>query len=245
MSDLRVHPLLIGEVGGDEGLLVRGGKIGGGGLGHLVMLPSFVFLIEGAAKRILVDTSFGNPQEITQAIGVPATLKPENELPAVLARVGVRPEEIELVLFTHLHFDHIGNTGLLPNAKFVCQRDELGWAIAPPAWEMAYHAAFAKYILQVRDRLETIEGEVEIETGIRALKLGGHTPGSQAVLVETNDGVVAIAGDNVYLQENLDRNAPIGFFFNLEECVKALDTLRSRADIILPGHDWKTLHMLG
>jgi len=245
MSELRVHPLLVGEVGGDEGLLVRGGKIGGGGLGRLVMLPSFVFFIEGGTRKILVDTSFGSPQEITQAVGVPAELKPENELPAALERVGVKPEEIELVIFTHLHFDHIGNTGLLPNAKFICQREELGWGLVPPAWEMAYHQAFAKYIVGVSERIEAIEGEVKLEKGITAVKLGGHTPGSQAVLVETPHGVVAIAGDNVYLQENLDRNAPIGFFFNLEECVKALDTLRARADVILPGHDWKTLDMLG
>ena len=245
MRGLRVHPLLVGEVGGDEGLLVRGGKIGGGGLGHLVMLPSFVFYIEGATRMTLVDTSFGNPQEITRAVGVPAELKPENELPAALRRVGVKPDEIEQVIFTHLHFDHIGNTGLLPNAKFICQREEIGWAVAPPAWEMAYHPAFARYIVEVSERTETIEGEVEIERGITAVRLGGHTPGSQAVLVETEDGVVAIAGDNVYLRENLDRNAPIGFFFDLEECVKALDTLRARSDIILPGHDWETLDMLG
>lgn len=245
MSKLRVHPLLVGEVGGDEGLLVRGGKIGGGGLGHLVMLPSFVFYIEGAARKILVDTSFGDPEEITEAVGVPAEVKPDNELPAALGRVGVTPEEIELVIFTHLHFDHIGNTGLLPNAKFICQREELGWAVAPPHWEMAYHPAFAKYIVGVSERIEVVEGEAEIEKGITALKLGGHTPGSQAVLVETSGGIVAMAGDNVYLQENLDRNAPIGFFFNLKECVAALHTLRARADIILPGHDWKTLQILG
>ncbi|MGH2616346.1 MAG: N-acyl homoserine lactonase family protein, partial [Thermomicrobiales bacterium] len=66
-----------------------------------------------------------------------------------------------------------------------------------------------------------------------------HTPGSQAVLVDTDAGRVCLSGDLLYFYRNLELNWPVGSFFDLNELMRGYAWMRSNADIIVPQHDWK------
>jgi len=86
------------------------------------------------------------------------------------------------------------------------------------------------------DRLKLVEEE-EILPGISVFWVGGHTPDSQAIAVQTKKGKAIITGDVVSLYKNIELDIPIGVAENIQECYDAMKRIRKEADIILPSHD--------
>lgn len=214
--------------------------------------PVTMFYIEGADQKILVDTGYDptdesdtGPRAAFARRGIPAWIESREEwtVEAQLAKVGVRPDEIDLVIHTHLHFDHIGNNDLFPGATFIAQERELTYAINPPDWVPFYFREFSPKVLDVLDRLELIDGETRVNDHVSLVRLGGHTPGSQVVLVETELGRVCLSGDLAYYYRNLELGWPGGVFFDLPAVVRAFGWMRRNADIIVPQHDWKFLEL--
>lgn len=213
-----------------------------------VMVPVPVWLLEGTQKKILIDTGLGDIDEVSEmqsryGVDFVASRTEGQDLVAGLAKFGVKPEDIDIVVLTHLHFDHVGNTELFPNATFLVQKDELPQATEPPHFCMFYYPEYAYKIEQIRDRLQIIEGDYEIEPGVRLEKIGGHTPGSMVVMVDTAVGTVCLTSDVMYNYKNLELNWPMGSFWDLPELLAGYDRLRKEADIIVPEHDWKFLEV--
>lgn len=209
-----------------------------------VMVPVPVWYIEGARQKILIDTGLGDCREVaavqsSYGIDFICERKPEQDLIAGLRAVGVEPKDIDLVVLTHLHFDHFGNNELFENATFVTQRCEIGMALAPPRYSGFYYRELSHYLDSIRDRLEGIEGDLELEPGLRLAKLGGHSPGCMAVFADTAVGTVALTGDAMYNYKNLELNWPMGAFWSLPEMMSGFDRIRREADVIVPNHDWK------
>jgi len=173
-----------------------------------------------------------------------------------LAKVDVDPAEVKKVIITHMHWDHAGacyppGEFPFPNAKFYIQEKE--WETAmytvlgdPWLLEHAYHLSTATYTyyyrpawlaLQNEGRVKLVNGQVEIAPGVRLMRLGGHTPGLQIVIVSTRVGDVVIASDLLYFYFNLDE--PIGWFWNLEQVRLGAHKIEELATsgIIFPGHD--------
>ena len=100
----------------------------------------------------------------------------------------------------HLHFDHCGGNRLFPGIPIRVQRREREAACEPgytiPEW---VEFPGARYV--------ELEGEEEIVPGVRVLPTPGHTPGHQSVLVDTDDGLVVVAGDVAYRWEDFDAAA--------------------------------------
>lgn len=238
-----VHPSLgfeqVKPYGYDEAITWSDGSVGPG-----VRQPVPVWLISGHGRHILVDTGFDSPAEVLAACAnygyaAYARRTPEQELPAQLACAGLQPEDIDLVVLTHTHFDHIGGTGLFPNATFVVQRDEIPFCLAPPKFGLFYYQEYARHLLAVLDRVKPVEGDLELVPGIHLAKLGGHSPGSMAVIVETSQGRVAIAGDIVYDSKNLELEWPIGAYYRMDQLLAGMQRLRLLATKVLPNHCWK------
>ena len=211
-----------------------------------VMVPVPVWLLEGTDKKILIDTGLGDVDEVSHmqsryGVDFVASRTAEQDLVEGLARHGVSPEEIDIVVLTHLHFDHVGNNELFPNAKFVVQKDELPQAESPPHFCMFYYPEYAYKIDAVRDRLEIIDGDIELEPGVRLVKIGGHTPGCMVVMVDTAIGTVCLTSDVMYNYKNLELNWPMGSFWNLPELMDGYARIRREADVIVPEHDWQFL----
>jgi glyoxylase-like metal-dependent hydrolase (beta-lactamase superfamily II) len=211
-----------------------------------VMVPVPVWLIEGAGKTILIDTGLGEIDEVSRmqsryGVDFVASRAEDQHLVAGLARYGVKPEDVDIVVLTHLHFDHIGATEMFPRAKFYVQRDELPQGVAPPSFCMFYYPEYSYKITDIRDRLVVIDGDVDVADGVRLVKIGGHTPGCMVVMVETASGVVCLTSDVMYNYRNLELNWPMGSFWNLPELMRGYDRLHREADIIVPEHDWQFL----
>jgi glyoxylase-like metal-dependent hydrolase (beta-lactamase superfamily II) len=231
---LAIHPLNLGEMELDYSFFVWGTN-----QGMPMRIPTTCWLITGAEKPILVDSSFRTPEAITEAAGIPAWRSPEQTLEAQLARHQLTPADIGYLIHTHLHHDHTGLDDQVPNARILLQRAELQYAAAP----LFPHPFFdrvdiTKLVGPLWNRIELLDGERELFPGIRAVVTGGHSPAHQMLYVEVPSGTAIIAGDAAYIAEmNVGKQVPMGYFVNLSEVMAALGRLSREGKHILPSHD--------
>lgn len=242
----RVHPLLLGEAEVGCALDVFWGMNKDQGR---VTVPILAFLIEGARAPILVDAGMRSAERAVSIHRLgPHGIGPGMTLPEQLARHGVKPEEVETVILTHLHYDHCGGCELLPNARIVVQRSELAAAAAPMgprtldigSRELFYDRLdVAAMVNTLWDRVELIEGDTELFPGIECILYpNSHTPGSQCVYIKTLDGVIGCVGDMVRKVDiNIHKAIPPGIYYDLEQMQRAMRDIALRGDIIYPAHD--------
>ncbi len=147
-------------------------------------------LVRTNGKTILVETGNGTKWD--------AKLRniyrfPDNDpLMESLAKAGVKPEEIDFVINTHLHFDHAGgNTHLVegravpafPNAKYIVQKAELEHAMRPTERDRASYYAHDFVPVTDAGQWQFVEGDAEILPGISVVKIPGHNLNIQAVQI--------------------------------------------------------------
>ena len=245
-GQFRVHPLLLGEAEVGRALDVFWSLTKESGR---VTVPVLAFLIEGGPEPILVDTGMRDPIRAMEVHRLgPHRSLPEWSLEAQLRNHGVAPRDVATVILTHLHYDHAGACQALPRAQFLIQRRELIEAAAPMGprkLEIGSRELFydrkdvAALVDELWDRVELLEGDVEICPGIQCvLYADTHTPGSQCVYVESQEGTVALVGDIVRkIDVNVEQEIPPGLFYNLESTRRAILDVKRRADRILPAHD--------
>lgn len=150
-------------------------------------------LIRTGAQNILVDTGIGTKwdERSRDMFGIAH----ETTLDQSLAALGVAPDDIDVVIDTHLHFDHAGgNTRLdeagdtvpaYPRARYVVQRGELETASHPHERERASYLPENWEPLVRSGQLETVDGECEIAPGVTVFPVRGHNDWTQLVLVES------------------------------------------------------------
>jgi glyoxylase-like metal-dependent hydrolase (beta-lactamase superfamily II) len=144
-------------------------------------LPVNVILLRTDDATLLVDTGAG-PK--------PRAFFPDGEARLLdeLARLGVAPEDVDVVVHTHLHIDHIGWDGAFPNARYVVHEDD--WAYFTTEASLAERPHLREKVLPLQ-RVERVTGETEIVPGVRVQPTPGHTPGHMSVRA----GELAVLGD--------------------------------------------------
>jgi len=183
----------------------------------------------------------------------PHRARSEWDLVSQLKALRVEPEEIRHIVLTHLHYDHTGKCDLFPNAKIIIQKSELEEAAAPiitENLEIGGRALFydrkdlAMIVDDLWDRVVLIDGDEEIVPGVRCkLFRNSHTPGSQAVYVDTPGGTSILLGDiarNVEL--NIEKQVPPGLYYDLRSMQATLATLRKDGRFFYPTHDYGVVH---
>ncbi|MDP9243901.1 MAG: MBL fold metallo-hydrolase [Chloroflexota bacterium] len=150
-----------------------------------------LLLIEAAGKRILVETGTGvrmteRDREIKGVEG--------GDPGAALRAVGEDPESIDYVVLSHLHYDHAGGMvdesgrPLFPRARYVVQRDESEAAHGDELRVQGIMEVEQLDAVRAANQLAEVNGEVELVEGVNLLRTGGHTRGSQAVLIGSSHG---------------------------------------------------------
>ena len=117
MSNYKIYPLNLGTITRAKSQLVSTDKSG-----EIIDIPILAWYLTDGNKKIVVDTGGIAPDGIHF---MPYVRTEEQTLRAQLERLGVRSEEIDMVILTHLHWDHSGCMDIFPNAKFYVQRAEL------------------------------------------------------------------------------------------------------------------------
>jgi glyoxylase-like metal-dependent hydrolase (beta-lactamase superfamily II) len=239
--DLTIIPLDVGAIQTDKSNLTPRRDYG-----TPVEAASIIWFIDASPNKIIVDTSFKSVA-MSSRLHHPIKVerRPEQEILRALSAIGVKPEAIDIVVLTHLHWDHCQNNQLFANARFIVQREELRYAIAP----LHFHAAMYEALtINMRPlwldtpNIEVVDGDRAIAEGVSVIFTPGHTPGYQSVLVESNHGKIAIAGCMVPTFENWPGSQqedylPSSLYVNLEQYWESLRRMDRMADLILPGHD--------
>ncbi len=170
---------------------------------NMVKLDINLLLVKTDGENILIDAGIGDALSDRQkkmfGIEKPSGLEKK------LSQLHLTPEDIHLVLLTHLHADHAGGVIKLdkkgkkiprfPNARHVVQLKEWDEAMHPDERTSATYFTSNLKILEEENLLELIYGEDEVATGIRLIDTGGHTPGHQAVLIQDGDDKILCPGD--------------------------------------------------
>ena len=165
---------------------------------------------------------------------------------ASLRLVGVDPDQVEDVIITHLHYDHVGNFSLFPKARFHLQEPELAYATGKymrhPKLSHAFEVEDVCGIVRMNygGRVVFHHGEAEVAPGISVHLVGGHTGGLQFVRVHTKRGWVVLASDASHYYENMETGRPFSVALHVGDMLEAFDTLRAKAESpehIVPGHD--------
>jgi len=203
------------------------------------------FLVRHGGQLTLVDTgvddlgSFLRPEDRRRYGASTPTLD-------LLAAKGVRPEDVDTLILTHLHFDHYLNARQFPRARIVVNRREFEFVMSPDNRRAMPRSGFPREVFgwlvdEAWDRLELVEGERDVLPGIRVIETGGHSPGHQIVVVETASGPVVIPGDEIYLYANVEEDIPIGYYHDFERLSRAMDLLHEIGGHLLPAHDAEVL----
>ncbi len=160
---------------------------------HRVPMALLSLLVRAGEKTIVVDTGLGDKLD-AKARRIWGLEHPHGTLLDGLARLGVAPTEVDLVINTHLHADHCaGNTrwdadgqavAVFPNAEYIVQRLEYEDASHPNERTRATYYAANFQPLRQNGQLTLLEGDAEIVHGVRCVVTPGHTDAHQSVLFE-------------------------------------------------------------
>jgi N-acyl homoserine lactone hydrolase len=242
MSDVRIVPLCVGTAQRKWSGLMMGADP------EWIDITFTMFYVRADDRHILVDTGVPAAEE-TAEHHHPMARSVEQDPVAALDRIGVGAEEIDVVVNSHLHWDHCANNHRFPNATVYAQRSELQYAIAPlPLHRHAYdeveveHGQCRSLPAFLRAKLTLVEGDLDLGPDVRLMHTPGHTPGSQSVLVEGKETYL-LPGDNVPLHANLDggRFTPNALHVDLESYYASVRRSTTVADVVLPGHDTRVL----
>ncbi|MEK7744673.1 MAG: MBL fold metallo-hydrolase [Elusimicrobiota bacterium] len=156
-------------------------------------------------KNILVDAGLSSKYDLNKKFIHTYSVERKKTLLDERSALGLGPGDIHLVVNTHLHFDHAGGDTerdaagrprpQFPNARYVVQKHE--WEDAHRAHERNRAAYLAENFapLQASGLLDLVEGDAELEPGVKVLRSGGHTRGHQCVLLESEGRKALFLGD--------------------------------------------------
>lgn len=145
-------------------------------------------------------------------------------------------------MLSHLHWDHVQNCDLFPNARIYIQRMEMAYAAAPIDPTYYESADIAGLIGNYSGRivyLDGADGDEVISPNVKLVLMGGHSPGSQVAYVETSRGRAILTGDICNVYENLETRSVKEV--DVLKWTKAVKKIKKDADIVLPQHELRVL----
>lgn len=204
-------------------------------------IPIVCYLVQtGDGKHILIDS--GLPAIIPEE---GSDFKNGEDVIAQLARIGVKPDEIDTVISTHYDLDHAGRHAAFTKARYVVQRahhvdaaTNPRFAVIRPEWD------------QPTERIQLVDGDTELLPGLTLIETSGHVPGHQSVLVRLpQTGAILLTVDAVPFAAGFTRDEQAEGNPDGEKSrastLKLLDLVeREQIGLVIFGHDqeqWATL----
>lgn len=227
MREYIIHPMVVGINETDQGVMTYLK-----GYGKRIYLPIYVFYLEGGPEKILVDTGleqFMVPPGVEEQCGFKV-----QEFEEALDSFGLKPEDIDIIIHTHLHNDHCENDYKCTNAKVYVQKREYEFFQNP-------HPIDHRYFPDLLDDVDVVQvdGDTEIADGIQVLLTPGHSAGGQSIAVNTRQGKAIITGFCCN-EQNFPAKGPIvpsGVHINVIDAYESARRVQELADIIIPLHD--------
>jgi glyoxylase-like metal-dependent hydrolase (beta-lactamase superfamily II) len=205
-------------------------------------------LVEIGGRRVLVETGNGDkfPPRLKEIYGIDH----DRSVEGALRELGVEPESIDVVVMTHLHFDHSGGTTrrrggavepIFVRARHVVQEAELAAARAAHERNRASYLEENFEPLAAAGLLDPVRGEAEIVPGVRVIPTPGHTPGHQSVVIDGGGEVAIFLGDVVPTSVHVRLPWIMGYDLDVEATLASKKRIYERALtegwLLLFGHD--------
>jgi glyoxylase-like metal-dependent hydrolase (beta-lactamase superfamily II) len=213
-----------------------------------IRLAANSLLVRAANKNILIET--GNGTKWTPKFRDIYAIEDGDPLTQNLAAAGVRPEQIDLIINTHLHFDHAGgNTKLVDdtavpaflNARYFVQAAELAHATSPTDRDRASYFPDDFQPIQRAGQWQLLDGDVEILPGISAVRIPGHNSSIQAIKLTGGDQTIFFVADLFPTRHHLPLPWIMAYDLyplqTLETKRKWLRTIVQSGWIVIFGHD--------
>jgi glyoxylase-like metal-dependent hydrolase (beta-lactamase superfamily II) len=227
MQEYTIHPLVVGINETDQGVMTYLRDYG-----KRIYLPIYVFYLSGGEKHILIDTGleqFMIPEGAEKTCGFEIL-----EFEDALANLDLKPEDIDIIIHTHLHNDHCENDYKCTNAKVYAQKKEYEFLLDP-------HPVDHRYYSDILDEMKVvqIDGDATIVDGIDVILSPGHSVGGQSVAINTSNGKAVVTGFCCN-DKNFPSAGPAiapGVHIDLTEAYDSIQKIKGMADILLPLHD--------
>lgn len=206
----------------------------------------FFWVVRNRARTVVVDIGFS-------AAGGAARNRTSLIDPIeALELLGLPAEQVQTLVVTHAHYDHIGNLARLPAANVVLAAAEYAFWISPMGSRAQFHHSIEDVELDAltaadqAGRLIQFSDRHQVAPGIELIEVGGHTPGQSVVLVQTVAGPVLLASDAIHFYEEYTEDKPFAFVANLVDMYAGFDRIRAMVDSgqvrhLVSGHDPDTL----
>jgi glyoxylase-like metal-dependent hydrolase (beta-lactamase superfamily II) len=219
------------------------------GFGEKIHAQTILWLIRGGEKTVVLDVGSGTPELVKERFGRELVQSEGQQVGNVCRAAGIEPDEVDVVVQTHLHWDHALSfaDNPFPNAEVYLQRSEIAYAAAPYTPHAGlYDPVTIKQLLPVfaseLPNIRVIDGDFRLFDGLKIVHLPGHTPGLQGVLVETGGKVYGLGSDTVPYASSWKGRVPQdwipeGIHVSLEDCYRSMARLAEEADVVLPSHD--------
>ena len=151
-----------------------------------------------------------------------------------LAEFSLEPGDVDMVVNTHCHYDHIESNYLFRGKPLVVHEKEVEYC------SNLYWPEFTEAFMGIMD-VDAVSGEKKLSENVRVIETLGHTPGSISVLAETEEGLVACIGDAAIVREDLlEFRVPSVVTKNIapEVSVNSLKRIAAlNPFMVVPGHD--------
>ncbi len=204
-------------------------------------LDYYSWVLVSDDRAIVVDT--GAAEHKVKRLGREWLAPPT----AALRRLGVDPDHVEDVILSHAHWDHVGDLGAYPKARFHMNDLEMesitGADMTYAVLREPYHGDEAQQIagLVYEDRLTFLQGNGTFAPGVDYTLIGGHSAGQIALTVNTERGPVILATDAIHFWQEVEKERAFLIFHDLRKMLAGYRKLNAMAggDMgrLLPGHD--------
>lgn len=215
-------------------------------------IPVPSWLIRHPAGLALVDcgmhSDLAGPSEYLDTVSMffGVEIGSDQLVADALAAIDVDAADIDIVILSHLHFDHAGGLAQVPNARIVVQRAE--WEAGEDD-DMAAANSFVQSDYLLGHDVVSVDGEHDVfgDGTVSCIPTPGHTPGHQSVRVRLADYEIVVCGDCAYFERTLDGGPLPGFGHDLQQqadSIRTLVDLRRDGATLIPGHDPTTFAAL-
>ena len=238
MNTYKIHPIVMGTKIFDKSMMTYQYNNG-----KNFTIPIFCWYLEGGNKKILVDTGEMTPiqsEEREKSINGKIFRFEEG-----LDKFGLKPENIDIVIHTHLHNDHCENDYKCSNATFFIHEKELETIHNPHPLDYRYLEDYIEDIEENR-QIEIVTKDCEIVPGISVMHTPVHTKGGLSVIIETEKGKAIITSfcvikENFYPPNEIKalemEVIPPGTVVNAYDAYDIMLKIKEMADILLPLHE--------